>query len=314
MKSKRFFATVMAVVLVFTLSACSAGGSNSTETEKASDTVTITSEEDDTPMTPPFSKLPMDCTKDEMTETYGEPTTTGDAQNGGKVYSYYSSYKDTAGFITFSFDTNEELVSIYWTATPNTESDYTELANGIKSDLAEQYGDIYFTNDSGEVSVWDGGNYAVTLMQIESTSQYIVLLNYSMASADDIAKGFTNDAQNSGSSSSTSTSKGESSSSSSSSSVSVGKKNALDRALRYLESSAFSHDGLVEQLEYEGFSHTEALYGADNCGADWNEQAAKKAKQYQDSLSLSKERLIEQLKYEGFTSSQASYGARSVGY
>ena len=52
----------------------------------------------------------------------------------------------------------------------------------------------------------------------------------------------------------------------------------------------------------------------DNCGADWNEQAAKSAKSYLDFSSFSRSGLIKQLEYEGFTAEQAEYGATAVGY
>lgn len=94
----------------------------------------------------------------------------------------------------------------------------------------------------------------------------------------------------------------------------LGEKNALKKADSYLRSLAFSYTGLIGQLEYSGFTHEEATYAADNCGADWNEQAAKKAKSYMNSLSLSRKGLIEQLEYTGFTKEQAEYGAKSVGY
>lgn len=94
----------------------------------------------------------------------------------------------------------------------------------------------------------------------------------------------------------------------------MGEKNALSKAKSYLNYTAFSYKGLIEQLEYEGFSNEESTYGADNCGADWNEQAAKKAKSYMDYSSFSKSGLIEQLEYEGFTNEQAQYGATAVGY
>ena len=94
----------------------------------------------------------------------------------------------------------------------------------------------------------------------------------------------------------------------------LGERNALAKANDYLDFSAFSYTGLIDQLEYEGFTKEEATYGADNCGADWNEQAAKKAQQYMDYSSFSKSRLIDQLKYEGFTAEQAQYGAAAVGY
>ena len=94
----------------------------------------------------------------------------------------------------------------------------------------------------------------------------------------------------------------------------VGQKNAVSKAQSYLKHMAFSHDGLVRQLEFEGFSNAEAVYGADNCGADWNEQAAKKAESYLKHMSFSRDGLIKQLEFENFTSSQAIYGVEAVGY
>lgn len=91
------------------------------------------------------------------------------------------------------------------------------------------------------------------------------------------------------------------------------QRNALRKAQSYLAYTAFSHDGLVEQLEYEKFSHEDAVYAADNVGANWNEQAAKKAKSYMDMQGYSRDGLIEQLKYEKFTQEQAEYGASAVG-
>lgn len=94
----------------------------------------------------------------------------------------------------------------------------------------------------------------------------------------------------------------------------LGQQNALDTAHAYLDFMAFSHSRLIKQLEYEGYSAEEAKYAADNCGADWNEQAAKKAQDYLDLKSFSRSGLIKQLEYEGFTSAQAEYGAQAVGY
>lgn len=94
----------------------------------------------------------------------------------------------------------------------------------------------------------------------------------------------------------------------------MGQKNALKKADSYLGFSAFSHSSLIEQLEYEGFSNEDSAYAADNCGADWNEQAAKKAESYLDFTSFSRDGLIEQLLYEGFSQGQAEYGVSAVGY
>jgi len=94
----------------------------------------------------------------------------------------------------------------------------------------------------------------------------------------------------------------------------MGEKNALKKGKEYLRVMPFSYRGLVKQLEYEGFSKEEATYGADNCGADWNEQAVQKAKDYMNTMSFSRNGLIKQLEYEGFTNPQAEYGVSAVGY
>ncbi len=96
--------------------------------------------------------------------------------------------------------------------------------------------------------------------------------------------------------------------------LTMGQRNALAKAADYLSFTAFSFSGLVEQLEFEGFSHDDAVFAVENCGADWNEQAAKKAQSYLDFMSFSRSGLIEQLEFEGFTREQAEYGASAVGY
>ena len=98
------------------------------------------------------------------------------------------------------------------------------------------------------------------------------------------------------------------------STITLSQENALCSALNYLDYMPFSYSGLIEQLKYEKYSDSDARYAADHCGANWNEQAAKKAQQYLDYMSFSKEGLIEQLEYEGFTHSQALYGVSQVGF
>ncbi|UYO62831.1 Ltp family lipoprotein [Acetobacterium wieringae] len=96
--------------------------------------------------------------------------------------------------------------------------------------------------------------------------------------------------------------------------LTLAQKNALSKAKSYLSFSAFSYPGLIRQLEFEGFSTEDSTFAADNCGADWNEQAAKKAKNYMDMTAFSRDGLIRQLEFEGFTSEQAEYGVTAVGY
>lgn len=93
----------------------------------------------------------------------------------------------------------------------------------------------------------------------------------------------------------------------------IGQRNALKSAKDYLSFTAFSHEGLIDQLEYEKYSHEDAVYAADNCGADWNEQALKSSKDYLSMTAFSYSGLIEQLEYEKFTKEQAAYGADNCG-
>lgn len=82
---------------------------------------------------------------------------------------------------------------------------------------------------------------------------------------------------------------------------------AVSKAKSYISFSGFSRNGLVDQLEFDGFTKEEAEYGADNCGADWNEMAVKKAKSYLSFTDFTETELINQLEYEGFTNEQIAY-------
>ena len=52
---------------------------------------------------------------------------------------------------------------------------------------------------------------------------------------------------------------------------------------------------MIEQLEFEDFTSEQAIYGVDNCGADWYEQAVKKAKDYLDYTSFSYDVVIKKI-------------------
>ncbi len=93
----------------------------------------------------------------------------------------------------------------------------------------------------------------------------------------------------------------------------VSQKNALRKAQSYLSYSAFSRKGLIEQLEYEGFSNEDSVYAVDRVGADWKQQAVKKGESYLKYSAFSRQGLIEQLEYEGFTHEEAVYGTEQNG-
>jgi colicin import membrane protein len=91
--------------------------------------------------------------------------------------------------------------------------------------------------------------------------------------------------------------------------LTTGQENAVGAAANYLEFSAFSRTGLIQQLEYEGYSTADATSAVDSLGTDWREQAVKSAENYLSFSSFSRSGLVDQLVFEGFTPEQAEYGA-----
>jgi len=92
------------------------------------------------------------------------------------------------------------------------------------------------------------------------------------------------------------------------------KEKAVIKAKSYLEGSAgYSRDKLITKLtDYDLFLYSDAVYGVDNSGANWNEQAAKEAKEYLDMQPFTRKSLTAQLLWEKFTQQQAEYGVNAV--
>ena len=94
----------------------------------------------------------------------------------------------------------------------------------------------------------------------------------------------------------------------------LGEKNALGSAERFVDHSAYSYTDLIDMLEFEGYTHEEAVYGADHCGADWYAEAVESAERLMKHSNYSRAGLIDMLEFEGFTHDQALYAAEQVGY
>lgn len=91
------------------------------------------------------------------------------------------------------------------------------------------------------------------------------------------------------------------------------QQKALDKANEYVDTLPLSHDGLIKQLEYDGYTTDVATYAADNCSANWNKEAKEMAEQYMDSTTYTYKDMVQQLEAEGFTKKQAKFGAKAVG-
>lgn len=98
--------------------------------------------------------------------------------------------------------------------------------------------------------------------------------------------------------------------------VTLGQREALQDARSYIQNvGGFSLNGLIGQVESDGFSKANATYGATHTGANWDKEAAQDARSYLQNVGgFSASGLIGQLESDGFTASQARYGAKTVGY
>ena len=101
--------------------------------------------------------------------------------------------------------------------------------------------------------------------------------------------------------------------------ASLSQQNALKSAEEYLQTSAFSEAGLIEQLSSEAgskYPHADAVWAVEHLQVDWNQQAVKAATEYLSTSSFSCQGLTEQLDSEAgskFTAAQAEYAAHQVG-
>lgn len=105
--------------------------------------------------------------------------------------------------------------------------------------------------------------------------------------------------------------------------MTMSQQNAVKEALSYLDSLAFSRQGLIDQLSSQygsQFPRADAKFAVEVVekyySIDWNEQAVKAARSYLDSQSFSCQGLIDQLSSQygsQFTREEATYGANSVG-
>jgi len=102
-------------------------------------------------------------------------------------------------------------------------------------------------------------------------------------------------------------------------SLSPQQLNAVRAAQSYLNVSAFSRDGLIDQLSSpagSGFNRNDATIAVESMNVDWNREAVKSAKQYLQLMGFSCKGLIQQLSAQAggkFTEQQATFGARQAG-
>jgi hypothetical protein len=97
------------------------------------------------------------------------------------------------------------------------------------------------------------------------------------------------------------------------------QQNAAKSARSYLNFTAFSRQGLIDQLSSaygDKYAVQDATIAVDSLNVDWNSEAAQSAKSYLKFTAFSCQGLIDQLKSpygDKFTVAQATYGAQQAG-
>ena len=70
---------------------------------------------------------------------------------------------------------------------------------------------------------------------------------------------------------------------------------------------------MVHMLERDDkFTPDEALYGANNCGANWDEQAVRCAEKYAEKVGYDFDKLVFQIEWFNYTHDQAVQAATKV--
>jgi len=97
------------------------------------------------------------------------------------------------------------------------------------------------------------------------------------------------------------------------------QQNAAKSARSYLNFTAFSRQGLIDQLSSaygDKYAVQDATIAVDSLNVDWNAEAVQSAKSYLKLMAFSCQGLIDQLDSpygEKFTVDQATYGAQQAG-
>jgi hypothetical protein len=101
--------------------------------------------------------------------------------------------------------------------------------------------------------------------------------------------------------------------------ITLAMEDSLAAAEDYLDYSAFSRQGLIDQLSSEygsGFKVQDAAWAAGQLDVDWKQQAVRAAKEYLDYSPFSRQGLIDQLSSPygaQFTLEEAIYAVNKLG-
>ena len=310
---KRTIAVILALATAVALPGCSSGDTETTETQSESSSAAVYEEDLDNVQSYVIESLGFDAPASwELSEDSTQLT----PSVGGLM-----TFEMVSG-VSFTDDGEEQLRSSIDDVLDEEGAEAT--SDVVKEDVSSAVSctvtielDKDGTEYRGFVKCLASGNDLYTLLVYVPASDYdngyddvIDMIDESIYVDRSSKPSGTEEAEEDEASQS---SDGSDSESGQSSSVTVSQANALKSAKSYVSLMNFSYSGLIDQLEFEGYSTEDATWAADNCGADWYEEALGSAKSYVELMAFSYSGLIDQLEYEGYTAEQASYGADNCG-
>ena len=89
--------------------------------------------------------------------------------------------------------------------------------------------------------------------------------------------------------------------------------NALNAAVSLLNAMPYSYGSLINQLILDGYSENAAVYAANNCRANWYEQAVLMAEYYLQNAVLDYDDLYQQLSFDQFSPDEIEYALDALG-
>ena len=87
------------------------------------------------------------------------------------------------------------------------------------------------------------------------------------------------------------------------------KESAVASAKKYVASEPLSKKATINKLKSAGYSDSAATYGAENCGADWKQNALTRARSLLEKKNYSQYKSLEYdlMHAYGFTADELSY-------
>lgn len=138
----------------------------------------------------PFSSFTWESTAKDVVASEGEPERTYESIYGGETYTYTKEYKERTGIVKYMFDDKEQLMSIAWTCSMDSQEELQELYDKIHKEAEDAMGESGYDtkNVTNYGDVWHRPEGSVIISAM-TTEENVVLqfafLNPAISKSDE---------------------------------------------------------------------------------------------------------------------------------